>query len=365
MRVRFAAVILCLLPLSLLASNVQTAGKLFLLGAGARSDGLGGCGTLLGEATSGLFNPAAQTLTEDLSGTVFSNPRPYFWKGYDFLVLTAAARTEFGYIGASYLSRRGVDGSNYPPEEGSSLVLAGRPWRGLALGVALKILSTQKANFVPLNEIGAKTYKTAFDLGVLYAGLMPQVTLGKAPEDVPGLRAKYGRAFRRGLSIGMAFQNLGGRVEYDYAIDIEMLPQTFRADLLWAAYENDWCTVRVVGEAQKLLVERNDASGYENATNALFSAWGSSDREGGWTTRWGIEVSAFGLISGRIGWSADHGESRSFNHVGLGLGPEWLRANFAWVRKPGSDYSWNDGLRLDASANVSYEQVRGWMAIHD
>lgn len=158
-------------------SDIETAGQVFLLGAGARSDGMGGCGALLGEATSGLFNPAAQALTNDLAGTIFSDPRPYFVRGYSHLVLSAAARTEFGYIGADYFSRQGVDGSAFPPEEGSNLILAGRPWRGLSVGFGIKVLSTKKANFVPLNETIAKTYKTAFDLGAAYTGILPQTTL--------------------------------------------------------------------------------------------------------------------------------------------------------------------------------------------
>jgi hypothetical protein len=66
------------------AADIQTAGKMFLLGVGARSEGLGGSGTLLGEAAGGLLNPAAQTLTGDLAGSLYSSPRPYFTRGYDF-----------------------------------------------------------------------------------------------------------------------------------------------------------------------------------------------------------------------------------------------------------------------------------------
>jgi hypothetical protein len=286
-------------------------------------------------------------------------------RGYDFLVITASARTEFGYIGASYLLRHGVEGGARPPEEGSALVLAGKPWRNLALGLGLKILTAQKANFIPINETGSKTYKMAFDLGALYSGLFPETTLGAAPELADNFRARFARSTRRGISVGLAFQNLGGRVEFQDAIDIEMLPQTFRADLFWLGFENDWCTLAVVGEWQKLLVKRNENGGYETATTAFFNAWGSSSREGGWTSRLGFEASGFGLISARIGWSANHGENRAFNHAGVGLGPEWLRANIAWVHEPGSDFSWWDGLRLDASAHLSFDQVRGWMESRD
>jgi hypothetical protein len=201
----------------------------------------------------------------------------------------------------------------------------------------------------------------AIDLGILYAGLLPQATLGPVPDELDNLRARFGRPINRGLTLGIAFQNLGGRVEFENFIDVEMLPQLFRADLLWAAYENPWCVMLAVGQLQKLLVERNAAGGYENATSALFGAWGSSHREGGWKSRLGFEFSAIGLFSARIGWSVEYGESRSFNHVGLGLGPEWLRANFALVREPDSGRAWWDGLKLDVSANVTFEQVRGWI----
>ena len=357
--------LLFFLPAALGAADIQTAGKIFLLGVGARSESLGGSGALLGEAAAGLLNPAAQTLTGDLAGSIYSSPRPYFTRGYDFLVITAAARTEFGYIGASYMLRHGVEGSDRPPEEGSALLMAGRPWRNLALGLGLKILTAQKANFIPINETGSKTYKMAFDLGALYSGFLPQTTLSRSRDQADDLRARFARSVRPGLTLGLAFQNLGGRVEFQDAIDIEMLPQTFRADLRWLSFENQWCTITAVGELQKLLVKRNLNGGYETATMAFFGAWGGGGREGGWMSRLGFEFNAYGLLSARIGWSADHGESRSFNHVGLGLGPEWLRANFAWVHEPGGAFSWQNGLSLDASVHLSYEQIRGWMELQD
>jgi hypothetical protein len=326
---------------------------------------MGGCGALLGEAAGGLMNPAAQTLTGDLAGMIYSCPRPYFIRGFDLLIITAGARTEFGYIGASYMARHGVEGSDRPPEEGSALVMAGKPWRNLSLGLGLKILTAQKANFIPINESGSKTYKMAFDLGVLYTGLFPETTLSSAHEQTDNLRARFARPRPRGISLGLAFQNLGGRVEFENAIDIEMLPQTFRADLYWLGFENDWCTISAAAELQKLLVERNQSGGYESATTAFFNAWGSSSLEGGWTSRMGFEICAFGLMSARIGWSVDHGESRSFNHVGLGLGPEWLRANLALLHEPGSDFSWWDSFRLDAAAHLSFDQVRGWMDLQE
>jgi hypothetical protein len=243
--------------------------------------------------------------------------------------------------------------------------MAGKPWRNLALGLGLKILTAQKANFMPINETGSKTYKMTVDLGAVYSGLLPKTTFGRSREQTDNVRARFARPTKPGLALGLAFQNLGGRVDFQNAIDIEMLPQTFRADLYWLCFENQWCTVAAVGELQKLLVKRNLNGGYETATTAFFGAWGGGSREGGWTSRLGFEFNAYGLLSARIGWSVDHGESRSFNHVGLGLGPEWLRANFAWVHEPGSAFGWRNGLRLDASAHLSYEQIRGWMALQD
>lgn len=367
MKVSSAALItlVLFLPAMSWAADIQTAGKMLLLGVGARSEGMGGCGALLGEAAGGLLNPAAQTITGDLAGSIYSSPRPYFTRGYDFLVITASARTEFGYIGASYMLRHGVEGSDRPPEEGSALLIAGRPWRNLAVGLGLKILTAQKANFLPINETGSKTYKMAFDLGALYSGLLPQTTLGRIGNQDDNLRTRFARPIKRGLTLSLTVQNLGGRVEFQNAIDIEMLPQTFRADLHWLSFENQWCTIVAVGELQKLLVRRNLNGGYETATTAFFGAWGGGDREGGWSSRLGFEFNAFGLMSARIGWSVDHGENRSFNHVGLGLGPEWLRANLAWVHEPGGAFGWQNGLRLDASAHLSYEQIRGWMALQD
>jgi hypothetical protein len=163
----------------------------------------------------------------------------------------------------------------------------------------------------------------------------------------------------------LAFQNLGGRVKFENSINIEMLPQTFRADLLWLSFENQWCTVLAVCELQKLLAKRNLNGGYESATTAFFGAWGGGGREGGWTSRLGFEFNAYGLLSARIGWSVDHGESRSFNHVGWGLGPEWLRANLALLHEPGSDFSWWDGLRLDVGAHLNFDQVRSWMDLQE
>ncbi len=365
MRNRLIYLFLLVLAAKAAALEIDTAGKLFLLGAGARSDGLGGCGTLLGEAYGGLFNPAAQVLIEDLAGTVYSNPQPYFQHGYDFLVLSASARTEFGCLGANYLSRNGVEGSAYPPEEASALVLSGNPWKKLSLGVGFKILTSQKANyFVPVNETGSSSYKMGFDLGVVYSRLLPQTTLGRAERWEEPVRLPFARSFVPGLALGLSLQNLGGKVEYNYALDFEMLPQTFRADLLWGAYRSKWVTVRCAGQLEKLLVARNENGGYEKATETLLTAWGGGENEGGWTSRLGMEATFFHLASARWGWSVDHGSHRSFTHVGLGAGPEWLCANFAWVREPGTGSSWRQSLRLDVTANVTFEQVQGWMGRH-
>ena len=343
-------------------SDVDPAGKVFLLPSGARSLGMGGCGTLLGESYGGLYNPAAQALTSDLSGAVYLNPSPYFISGFDFLTLAAGAHTEFGYIGFSYLSRDGVAGSNLPPEEASSLVLAGRPVkeRNFAVGVAMKILASRKANFVSLNQSLSKSYKMAFDLGAVYAGILPQITFGKSEPEENDPRAKYGRPFPRGIAVGLAFQNLGGRINYDYAIDVEMLPQLFRADLLWGIYEGRLWDLRVAGQLNKLLVARNAAGGYKSATDAFTSACGGGSDEGGWTSRMGLELSVLSLASARLGWSVLYGEHCSYTHAGLGLGPEWLRANIAWEHQPGSDYRLSRELRYDLTVNVSYERVRGW-----
>ena len=345
------------------ASDVNTAGKLFLLAPGARSVGMGGCGTLLGEACSGLYNPAAQALTADVSGAIYINPHPEFGSAYEFLTLTMGARSEFGYIGFSYLSRQGTEGTDFPPEEASALVMAGRPSEKIKLtvGAAFKILASHKANFIALNESPSRTFKMAFDLGVTYSGLLPHSTLGKSKRREDDLHSQFGRPFPRGIAIGLAFQNLGGRIEYDYAIDIEMLPQIFRADLLWGIYESRWWDLRAAGQLQKLLVARNQAGGYKNATDAFFQAWGGGSREGGWTSHLGFELSLFSLASARMGWSADHGDHRSFTHAGLGLGPEWARFNIAWMHEPGADNDLPDELRYDLSAGVSYEQIRRWM----
>lgn len=343
------------------SADIFTAGKLLLLATGARSEGLGGGGTLLGEAYSGLYNPAAQALCPDLAGSIYSSPRPYFQKGYDFLALSVSARSEFGSIGANYLNRKGIDGTDYPPEEASALVLAGRPWKKLALGIGFKILSTQRAsNFIPINESGSRTYKLGFDLGVVYQGFLPKSTFGKKRQETEPFPQEVERTPDLGIVGGLALQNLGGRVEYD-AVNVETLPQTFRADLLWYAFSNNWLEVGIAGELQKLLVARNAQGGYKKATDAFFTAWGGGSREGGWISRLGVELTTFKMISGRIGWSVDHGEHRSFNHAGLGIGYKWVWLNFAWVHESESEFGWGKGFRFDLTGSVSYDEIRGWM----
>ncbi len=341
---------------------INTAGKLFLLGTSARSEGMGGCGALLGDPSSGLLNPAAQAFMGDVGGTVYSNPRPYFQRGYDLLVLNAAAHTEFGYISVNYLNRKGEEGTSYPPEEASALILAGKPWRGVSVGLALKILSTKnRFPFTPLNESDTKTYKTAFDVGAAYAGLFPGITLGKLDEEARNHRLKFGRPFPRGLNLGIALQNLGGSVEYENSTQVEMLPQRFRADLLWGAYLSRWLDLRLACGVEKLLVARNSAGGYKKAGDALFTAWEGRGNEGQWISRCGIEAGIMTLISLRMGWTQEHGTGRFFHHLGLGMGPEWLRANLAWVHEPASDWTWMNGLRMDAAVNVGFDQLRGWL----
>jgi hypothetical protein len=344
------------------ASEINTAGKLFLIEPGARSVGIGGAGTLLGESTTGLYNPAAQVLCPDLSGSVFTNPHPYFTGTYGYLAISVVGHTEFGYIGFSYLTRDGVDGTSLPPEEASALMLAGRPSRklNLAVGFAFKILATQKANFAALNQSLSKAYKMAFDFGLVYHNLLPKLTFGKAKFRNFDLRKKYALPFSRGISFGATFQNLGGAVDFEEAIDIEMLPQLFRGDLLWGIYENRYWDLRAAGQIQKLLVERSEAGGYKDATYAFFHAWGGGELEGTWTSRLGFELGLLGLLSGRVGWSVEHKDHRSFTYYGLGLGPEWLRINIARQYEPGQDYDLGDELRFDVAVNLGYDQLRGW-----
>jgi hypothetical protein len=259
-----------------------------------------------------------------------------------------------------------VEGTARPPEDATGLTLAGRAWKNLAVGVSLKILVAQKANyFIPLNESATKTYKVAFDAGVCYSGLLPWTMGGFNQEavDENRFRRDYGRPFIPGISLGLSFQNLGGKVEFNYVPYQEILPQTFRADLLWGAYAGSWWDLRVACQLQKLLVANNSTGGYQSATSSFFSAWGGGANEGGWTSRLGIESTAFCLLSVRMGWSVDHGASRSFTHAGLGTGPEWLRANFALLHEPGTIFTWMDGFRFDVTTNLKYSMIRRWMRV--
>jgi len=249
-------------------------------------------------------------------------------------------------------------------EEASALMLAGRPSRklNLAVGFTFKILATRKANFIALNQSPAKTYKMAFDLGIVYHGFLPELTIGEVKFRDSDLRQKYALPFPRGVSFGVTFQNLGGAVDFEEAIDVEMLPQLFRSDLLWGIYENRYWDFCVTGQVQKLLVERNEVGGYKDATHAFFHAWSGAENEGTWTSRLGVEFNLLGLLSGRMGWSVEHKEHRAFTYYGLGLGPEWLRINVARQSEPGQDYGLGDELRFDAAVNLSYHQLRGWMS---
>ncbi|MFH1862576.1 MAG: hypothetical protein ABH878_07150 [bacterium] len=344
-----------------LGAEINTAGKLFLLNPGARASGLGGGSALLGEAFSGLYNPASLTRISDLAGGIYYHSKPYYVTGYEYVVFSAAARTEFGCLAMNYLTRDGVESTNLPPEEAAAFLMAGSPLKRLSLGVGFKILTSKKANFVAVNEAPGNTYKMAFDLGAAYYGLLPQATFGKPLISEDDLRRTLGGPFPRGFSFALAIQNLGGRVKYDYSIDIEMLPQTFRADWLWGIYEDRWLSCIAVGELEKLLVSRNRNGGYNAATDAIFQAWGGGEMEGGWTSRLGFELDALCFFAVRLGWSVEHKEHRSFTHFGIGLGPQWLRASVAWVRQPGSDAKWRDGARYDLTANVTFERVQRWM----
>lgn len=365
----FATIVLVFLNLNSRCAEISPAGKLFLLPPGARAVGLGGCGTLLGEAYSGLYNPAAQALTADVTGAFYLNPHPSYGPNRDFYALVAGAHSEFGYIGFSYMVRDGIDNTDYPPEETTALVIAGKASRkiNLLFGAAFKILVTlpQFASFAPLNATTSKSYKMAFDLGVVYYSLLPAAPFGKETEWTDEQEPKSTHSFLRGLTFGLAFQNLGGEVEYENSLYPSILPQTFRADLLWGVYEGTWWNLRATGQLQKLLVARvvedGQGKGYKSAANALMSAWGGGGHEGGWTARLGLELSAFSLISGRMGWSVDHGDHRSFTYAGLGLGPDWLRGNLAWEHEPDSGLQLDEELRYDVTANVTYEQIRKWM----
>ncbi|TKJ40811.1 hypothetical protein CEE37_07555 [candidate division LCP-89 bacterium B3_LCP] len=361
---RLLYIILCLLPFNLHAMEINPAGRLLLLNTGARAIGMGGCGTLVGESYSGLYNPAAQMLSSNISGSVFINSYPYFAPGYDYLAITAAGKTEFGHIGFSYLSRKGIDGSDLPPEEISSLVLSGRVHKKLNLtyGFGIKILATHKANFIPVNQAFTRTYKMAFDLGLVYYRILPGSTIGNPRYKDSDLKTKFGNPFPRGFTVAVAFQNMGGKVEFEQSIDIEMLPQAFRADFMWGAFESRWLDLRAVAQAQKLLVERNELGGYKTATEAFFQAWSGKSNEGAWVSRAGIELSVFGLISGRIGWSRDHKERSDYVYHGVGIGPEWLRLGAARQHQPGTDLQMKYETRYDLTVNINYERIRGWFS---
>jgi hypothetical protein len=346
------------------ADSIRTAGNVFLQSPGARADGLGGCGTLLGEANSGLMNPAAQVLMDEVAASIYYNPRPYFTKGRGLLVASAAAHSDFGYSGFSYLSQAGFSNSDDPqlrPEDASALLLAGRAWRKLAAGLSLKILTTQKNGFTPIGGSLSKTYKMAFDLGLIYSGILPQATLGDTNASNDDLHLRFGRRVNPGMALGVAFQNLGGHVDYT-DVDLLPLPQCFRADLLWMVLHQRWVDLYLMAQEQKILVQRDPVTlGYKSASHALFNAWGSGNLEGSWISRLGVETTVLCLVSLRMGWSVDHGTGRSFNHAGIGLGPQWLRADLAWIHEAGSDFTWENGFRMDISANLSYERIRHWM----
>ncbi len=359
-----------LLSLPAWSYDINTAGKILVLETGARSLGMGGCGTLLGDASGGLYNPAAQALTADLNGSAYLNPHPHSGPNYDYFNVIFGAHSEFGYLGFSYYFRQGIEGTDYPDEEGSALIIAGKPSRrvDLSLGLAFKILTTSKAGFTPLNESWSKSYKMAFDFGAVYSNLFPQITIGKPEIRKRDPRFRFGRPFSRGIAVGLAFQNLGGRIEYDYSPDYEMLPQTFRSDILWGVYEGRIWDFRVAAQLQKLLVSRKKSDdpdhplgGYNKATDALFQAWGGGDHEGGWTSRLGFEANLYCLFSGRVGWSVDHKAHRSFIYTGIGLGPEWARLNVVREYEPGSDVDFIDELRFDLTASISYQKFRNWV----
>ncbi len=366
------AIIALLLALSqpIFSAEINTAGKIFLLETGARSLAMGGCGTLIGEAYSGKYNPAALALTPDVCGSIYLNPHPYFGPNHDYVDITFGARSEFGYIGFSYFLRNGVEGTDYPDEEGSALVLAGWPSRKLniAWGVAFKILTTSKAGFIPINESWTKAYKMAFDLGLVFSDLLPETTFGGQRTEWHDTQIWRDRSYGRGISVGLAFQNLGGKIEYDDTPDFDMLPQTFRADLRWIAYQDEIVNFQIAGQLHKLLVfrKRSDnpdhpVGGYNKATEAFFQAWGGGDREGGWTSRLGFEAAFYDLFAGRIGWSKDYKNRISFIYYGLGAGPKWARFNIAREHQPGSDVDFTDELRYDLTAGISYEKLRNWI----
>ncbi len=357
-------------------AEMNPAGKIFLLEPGARSLYLAGCGTLTGEAVSGLYNPAAQMFTPDVTGSVYLNPRPKVGYNHDFWAVSFGAHSEFGALGFYYLTRDGLEDSFYPPEEASALILAGKPSKkiNLALGLALKILITQpqRTAFIPLDQPISRTYKMAFDIGAALQGILPRASFGNERYDPSDIRIAPESHFPRGFSAALTLQNLGGSVEYENSLEKLMLPQTFRADLLWGGYHDRRLDVVLAVQVQKLLVSRKkssnpeyEAGGYNSATDALFNAWGGGSLEGGWTARLGGEITAFKRISAGVGWSKDYKSRRSFIYTGIGLGPEWLRLYVSREHEPGGDADFADELRWELSARLSYRQLRDWISGND
>ncbi|MBU0517816.1 MAG: hypothetical protein ABH878_02085, partial [bacterium] len=295
-----AFLISCFAVVSVQAVEINPAGKIYLLDTSARILGMGGCGSLIGDASSGLYNPAAQNINPDAAGSLYWNPDPAFGFNHDFVAVSLAASSEFGHIAFSYLVRDGLEDSYYPPEEATSFVIAGRPSKklNLHLGLGFKILVTepQQVPFTPINDQNTKAYKMGFDLGAVYSGLFPETTSGGIDPLRNRWRSRFGLPAERGISVGAAFLNLGGEVDYENTVVDAPLPQTFRGDLLWNAYADAVYGLKVALQFQKMLVGRKKSDnpempgGYYKASDAIFNAWGGGSYEGPWTTRFGVEM---------------------------------------------------------------------------
>ena len=239
---------------------------------------------------------------------------PYFWgAGFNYFDIGTVTRFDE--------SRGYVTISEY--QEALSLYGAAKI-RDASLGVGIKYIRSHLgdagAGFEWINKTASSF---AVDLGYQIRNRFPQLTLVRDKTDSADMNNRPISDTTGGVSLGVSALNIGPDLEYN-SYWSERLPRRLLVAVGYQMIATQYYDLRLTLDASKYLLDNN--SGFSGEWDEI--EWS-----------YGLELKYYGFITLRGGAHNDRDGHQRYWTSGAGLGPNWLRADFAYVSK--SDESWN------------------------
>ncbi|MDZ7261213.1 MAG: PorV/PorQ family protein [candidate division KSB1 bacterium] len=346
--------VLILLLVHSKAFSVSEAGVLCLtFPPGARAAGMGEAYTAISnDALAPYFNPAGLISFRYVAGEIFYR-KPYwaFWDDvYHFYFGGTVGLGGFGTIGSSFtyfsFGEQILTDVSGPEEKGRfssydwalSFCYARKLTQNMSIGGNLKIIQSNLAPTIGIGpeEIISKTSSWAIDLGFLYRGLLPQLTIHDRMDEFANLRKFVMNRIPTGLSFGLCIQNMGPKISYIDVAQADPLPQTLRIGLAYNVFDMDLLGVVLACDAEKLLVRRHKGGSSDSCPKSLFTSWvdqSFKDEIKQMTLHLGAEVTTYYVFTLRLGLIYNEVDRFRSWALGVGLGPETARFNFAYLPK--------------------------------